>query len=125
MGEKNIKQRMIFMCDLPKGEGSEFSGVHPVLISSADIRNENSPNVNIFPITHSIKKYQPTHVSIFQKDYDFLKYKVCTIMCESGRDVSRSRIQRYLGMISEDDFKRVLECKEYIYIEKEKKTFDT
>lgn len=123
MGEKIIRQRMIFMCDLPIGEGSEFSGVHPVLIGSVDLRNNNSPNIYIFPITHSLKKYQPTHVSLFKNDYDFFKYKVNTILCESGREVSRSRIQRYLGTISEDDFNRVLKQKEYTFIEK--KTFDT
>ena len=97
MGEKIIRQRMIFMCDLPIGEGSEFSGVHPVLIGSGDLRNNNSPNIYIFPITHSLKKYQPTHVSLLRDNYDFFKYKVNTILCESGREVSRSRIQRYLG----------------------------
>ena len=101
MGEKIIRQRMIFMCDLPIGEGSEFSGVHPVLIGSVDLRNNNSPNIYIFPITHSLKKYQPTHVSLLRDNYDFFKYKVNTILCESGREVSRSRIQRYLGTISE------------------------
>ena len=118
MAKKEIKQRMIFMCDLPIGDGSEFSGLHPVLIGSVDLRNKNSPNVYIFPITHAIKKYQPTHVRICKADYDFLKYESSTILCESGREISRSRIQRFIGEISEDDFYKVLECKEYIFKEK-------
>ena len=118
MAKKEIRQRMIFMCDLPIGDGSEFSGLHPVLIGSVDLRNKNSPNVYIFPITHAIKKYQPTHVRICKADYDFLKYESSTILCESGREISRSRIQRFIGEISEDDFYKVLECKEYIFKEK-------
>ena len=118
MKEKDVRQRMIFMCDLPIGDGSEFSGLHPVLISSVDLRNKSSPNVYIFPITHSRKKYQPTHVKLFKTEYDFLKYEICTILCESGREISRSRLQRFLGEISELDFEKVLECKEYTFKEK-------
>ena len=115
MKEKEIKQRMIFMCDLPCGEGSEMSGLHPCLVSSVDLRNKNSPNVFIFPITHSRKKYQPTHVKLYKTDYGFLKYEINTILCESGREISRTRLQRYLGEISEEDFERVIECKEYTF----------
>ena len=118
--KKEIKQRMIFMCDLPLGDGSEFSGIHPVLIGSVDLRNEYSPNVYIFPITHSRKKYQPTHVKLLKSDYDFLKYEINTVLCESGREISRSRLQRYVGDIREEDFTKVLECKEYIFREKQK-----
>lgn len=117
MAKKEIKQRMIFMCDLPIGDGSEFSGLHPVLIGSVDLRNKNSPNIYIFPITHAIKKYQPTHVKLYKVDYDFLKYE-STILCESGREISRNRLQRFVGEISKEDFKKVLECKEYIFKEK-------
>lgn len=120
MKEKEIKQRMIYMCDLPIGDGSEFSGIHPCLIASVDLRNKNSPNLYIFPITHSRKKYQPTHVKIYKRDYDFLKYEINTILCESGREISRSRLQRFVGEINEGDFLKVIECKEYIFKEKEK-----
>ena len=117
MAKKEIKQRMIFMCDLPIGDGSEFSGLHPVLIGSVDLRNKNSPNIYIFPITHAIKKYQPTHVKLYKVDYDFLKYESSTILCES--EISRSRLQRFIGEIKDKGnkvmeyifkFKSVINC---------------
>ena len=108
------------MCDLPIGVYSEFSGVHPCLIASVDIRNENSPNVYVFPITHAIRKWQPTHYKLLKEIYPFFKYSVNTVLCESGREISRSRLQRLVGEIKECDFIKVMECKEYIFKEKEK-----
>lgn len=112
-----IEQKMIYICDLPIGVGSEFGGIHPVLISSVNLRNDTSPNVYIFPITHSKKKIQPTHIKILKKDYDFLKYDECTILCESGREISKKRLGKLLGEISEEDFDKVLKCKEYVFKE--------
>lgn len=116
--DKEITQRAIYMCDLPIGKCSEFSGLHPVLIASVDVRNESSPNIYIFPITHSRKKNQPTHVKIYKKNYDFLRYETSTILCESGREISRTRLQRFIGELTEEDFDKVLECKEYVFKER-------
>lgn len=117
MSKKEIKQRMIFMCDFPIGYHSEFSGMHPCLIASVDLRNDNSPNLFIFPITHAKRKWQPTHYKIYKSEYPFLKYSENTILCESGREISKGRIQGYLGKISEYDFEQILNNNNYIFIE--------
>lgn len=117
MEKKEIKQRMICMCDFPIGIGCEFSGLHPCLIASVDVRNEKSPNVYVFPITHAIRKWQPTHFLLFKKNYPFLKHIQNTIICESGREISKIRIQRILGMVSEEDFEKILNIKKYVFEE--------
>lgn len=118
MGRKVVKQRMVFMCDLPIGDGSEFSGVHPCLVASIDLRNNCSPNVYVFPITHSNLKYQPTHYTLTQDKYDFFNFEENTVICEEGRSISRSRLQRYMGEISDDDFSKILKHKDFVFYEK-------
>lgn len=118
MKEKNIKQRMIFMCDLPIGDGSEFSGLHPCLVASVDIRNGYSPNLYVFPITHAIRKWQPTHYKLYKNKYDFFSYDENTVMCEEGKSISRNRFQRQVGIIDEQDFNNILKCKDYVFYEK-------
>ena len=117
MKEKEIKQRMIFMCDLPIGKYSEFSGLHPCVIASVDIRNDSSPNLYVFPITHAQRKWQPTHYKLLKVNYPFFKYASNTVLCESGREVSRSRLQSYVGEITEEDFFGILKVNEYVYKE--------
>ena len=118
MKEKDIKQRMIFMCDLPIGDGSEFSGVHPCLVASVDIRNGYSPNLYVFPITHSDKKWQPTHYKLYKDKYPFFSYDENIVTCEEGKSISRSRFQRKVGEIDESDFANILKCKDYVFYER-------
>lgn len=117
MARKEVRQRMIYMCDLPIGTGSEFSGIHPCLIASIDIRNDSSPNVYIFPITHATRKWQPTHFILLKDDYEFFKHINNTVLCESGREISRSRLQGYMGEISIKDFEEILKLKDYVFKE--------
>ena len=60
---REIKQGDIYMCDLSDGAiDSEQRNCRPILIASLDLRNSTSPNIFIFPISHSsTKKFQPTH----------------------------------------------------------------
>jgi len=118
MKEKEIKQRMIFMCDLPIGKYSEFSGLHPCVIASVDLRNNYSPNIYIFPITHATKKWQPTHHILKKETYDFFTYDINTVICEEGRSISRNRIQGYVGDIEQEDFNKILKCKDFIFYSK-------
>lgn len=118
MKEKEIKQRMIFMCDLPIGKYSEFSGIHPCVIASVDLRNTYSPNIYIFPITHATRKWQPTHHKLLKEKYDFFTYDENTIICEEGRSISKNRIQGYVGEIDNADFNKILKCKDFIFYSK-------
>lgn len=117
--QRRIKQREIYMCDLTKDSiDSEQSGCHPVLIAACDIRNNSSNNVVVFPLTHAIKKSQPTHYILYSSEYDFLSYDESIVECEEIRSVSKGRLQRYLGQISKEDFEKILECEKFIFIQK-------
>ena len=106
------------MCKLPEGEDSEQSGVRPCLCISANSRNESSPNIFIFPITHASKKKQPCHYKLYQEDYPFFTYEENVVLCEEGRSISKNRFDRKLGEILAKDIIGILRCKEYVFVEK-------
>lgn len=118
--KREIKQGDIFMVDLSFGSiDHEQRGLRPCVVMSTDIRNENSSNIFIFPITHSTnKKYQPCHYKLYKEDYPFFTYRENTVLCEEGRSISKSRLERKLGSIMDKDLYKILEVKEYIFIEK-------
>ena len=108
------------MCNLSRNNvGHEQSGVRPVLVVSADIRNENSNNVFVFPITHARKKFQPCHYILSNKDYPFFNFERQIVLCEEGRSISKERLERFLGAITQKDISYILECKEYVFVETE------
>lgn len=115
-----VRQGSIWMADLTKGTiESEQGRVRPVLVISANIRNDNSPNVFIFPLTHSKKRSQPCHFVLFKSDYPFLTYEQNIVLCEEGRSISKSRLERKLGEIMSVDIENILQIKEYVFVEKE------
>lgn len=114
----DISQGNIYMCDLTINSiENEQSGLHPVLVVSANIRNQYSKNVFIFPITHANKKFQPTHYKLYKETYPFFLYNKNTVQCEEGRSISKKRIGRYIGRINEDDLLEILKRKEFIFVE--------
>ena len=116
MKKKAIKQGEVWMCNLPKGEDSEQMGVRPCLIISADARNETSSNVFVFPITHARKKEQPCHYILHKENYTFFTYAENTVICEEGRSISKSRLERRLGLIFAKDIIEILKCKEFVFL---------
>jgi mRNA-degrading endonuclease toxin of MazEF toxin-antitoxin module len=52
-----------------------------------------------------------------QTDYPFLDYAVNTVLCENIRSISKSRLTKRLGIISQEDLLKVLKAKEYAFIE--------
>ena len=111
--KKEVKQGEVWMCNLPKGEDSEQQNVRPCIIISANIRNESSPNVFVFPITHAKKKMQPCHYVLYKENYPFFTYKENTVLCEEGRSISKNRLERQLGIIVSKDIIEILKCKEF------------
>ena len=120
MVKRKILQREIYMCDLTSGAiDHEQSGVHPVLIASCNIRNDTSGNVFVFPLTHSDKKIQPTHYILYQVEYPFLTYEKSIVLCEEGRSISKRRLKRLMGQISQQDFDEIIYFKEFVFKEME------
>ena len=119
MDKKKIRQGDVYMCDLSIDSiDHEQCNARPILVASVDIRNDTSENVFIFPITHARKKYQPCHYPLYQKSYPFFNFKKQIVLCEEGRSVSKNRLERFLGRISYEDIKGVLDSKEYVFVEK-------
>ena len=116
--KKEVKQGDVWMVDLPKGEDSEQQNVRPCLVMSVNIRNESSPNVFVFPITHAKKKKQPCHYVLYKENYPFFTYKENTVLCEEGRSISKNRLERMLGKIFYKDIIEILKCKEFVFVEK-------
>ena len=119
MNKDNIKQGEVWMCNLSKDTiEHEQKGVRPCLVISVDVRNSNSSNVFIFPITHAKKKEQPCHYKLYKQNYPFFHYKENIVLCEEGRSISKNRLQRKIGIIFSEDINNILKCKEYVFIEK-------
>lgn len=117
--KKEITQGEIYMVNLSKDSiDHEQNGARPCLVISANIRNKKSSNIFIFPITHADKKSQPCHYKLYKKDYDFFNYDEQIVLCEEGRSISKKRLERLLGNISQEDLENILLCKEYVFIEK-------
>lgn len=127
MGRKRIvRQGDVFMCDLSVDAiDNEQNGIRPVLVISVDARNETSHNVFIFPITHAQKKVQPCHHVLLNSDYPFFTYPRQVVLCEEGRSVSKKRLERFLGRITEEDIGSILKCKEYVFVDKDKNAIET
>lgn len=117
MQRQQIKQGDIYFVTLD-GIESEQQNSRPCVVVSADVRNEKSNNVFIFPITHAKKKAQPCHYVLRKEDYDFFTYKENLVLCEEGRSISKSRLQRKLGNISVSDVEEILKVKEFVFVEK-------
>lgn len=117
MNRRVILQGEVYICDLNDGKNCEQTGCRPCLIIQVDVLNRTSKNVIIVPITSRRKKSLPTHVELLRSDYPFLDYAVNTVLCENIRSVSKSRLSKRLGIISQEDLLKVLKAKEYAFIE--------
>lgn len=109
---KEIKQREIYMCNL-SGIDTEYQGIHPCLVLSVDIANQNNTKVIIVPITHQDKKRQPTHYYLYKSKYNYLLYEKNTVLCEEIQKVSNRRLQNKLGQISWNDLYYILDRLKY------------
>lgn len=121
MDKRKVRQGEVYMCNLSVDSiDHEQGSIRPILVASVDIRNDTSANVFVFPITHARKKYQPCHYPLYQSSYPFFNFKKQIVLCEEGRSVSKSRLERFLGKISDEDLQGVLDSKEYVFIENRK-----
>lgn len=113
-----IKQGQIWFASLGDTMDSEQHKSRPVLIISADVRNNTSPNVFVFPLSSKKKRHQPCHYALHKEHYPFLTYEDNLVICEEGRSISKNRLERCLGEISQVDILNILQIKEYVFVEK-------
>ena len=99
MVNQEIKRGDIFYADLNPVQGSEQSGVRPVLIVQNALGNQHSPTVVIVPLTSSKKAFLPTHVRIARTGSLVAD---STALCEHVRTIDRRRLDGYIGRINEN-----------------------
>ena len=118
---RTIVQRGIYLATLGENIGGEmntnpdYNEERPVLVISNNIVNTNNSNVIIVPLTSTIKtverngKIVPrvrSHYILSKLKYQFLSND-STIKTEQIRTVSKVRLSKMMGMIDEEDYKRV------------------
>lgn len=116
--KRNIKQGEIYMVNLGENNvGSEEKGVRPCVIISAEMLNKNRNNVIVIPITSSTtKKDMINHYELQKENYDFFARKKNTVLCECIRDISKKRIERLLGELTQDDLSSIVKILRYNFI---------
>lgn len=107
MIEREISQGEIYMVNLD-GIGNEERGFRPCICLSCNTLTKNRKNVIIAPITSKEKKSGINHYSLFKEDYPFFCYNKNTILLECIRDVSKSRLKRFMGEVTKSDLDRIL-----------------
>lgn len=86
------------MVDLNDAIGSEQGGVRPAVIVQNEMGNEHSPTTIICPLTSKNKKMLPTHTVLTPVDCGITKDSV--VLCEQVRAISKERLKKRLGMVS-------------------------
>ena len=62
---QEIKRGDVWLVDLGKPDGtSKQSGIRPVIITSNDKANMNSPVIHVVPLTTRVKNKLPTHLEV-------------------------------------------------------------
>lgn len=84
--------------------GSEQKSDRPAVIISNDVGNKHSPVLEIVYLTGMRKNSLPTHVAI-----NSAKIR-STALCEQVFTISKSRIDKYVGHVSEEEQKEIDEA---------------
>lgn len=102
----------IWLANLSPTIGNEQKGLRPVLVISENQFNSSKLNLCvIIPLTTKGKNY-PSHIKI-EPVISNLK-QTSYIMCEAIRSVSKTRLIKKMGIISEDTLNNVREILNFI-----------
>ena len=89
--------------DIGQTVGSEQSGSRPAIVIQNDIGNEYSPTTIVAFITTRQKKLLPTHVRLHTNTL----FYPSTALLEQVRTISKDRLERYIGTLSDKDMKKI------------------
>lgn len=108
MDNPPIRLGDIFLVDWTPGRGSEQTGERPAVIvqTNAFNSNDNYPNTVIVTVSKTGRAI-PTHVQVPQSDENGLWEPVSYIKCEQLMTISKARLGRQLGRITEDQVAQV------------------
>ena len=98
----------VLLIDLgQEGKGSEQKGKRPCVVISNNRGNGFSPVLTVLSVTSPQKAVIPTHVEIEKSKENGLTYDKSLVLAEQVRTVSKERIIRKLGSLSEEDMNKV------------------
>lgn len=104
----------IYYVDLGEPDGTSIqAGIRPCLLTSSDINNKHSPNLNIISLTSSSNKTSrgkgrlPIHIYITAEESGLPKDSIC--LCEQQRTVPKTALRGYITTLSDETMARVSE----------------
>lgn len=101
-----MNQKDLYLARLEPTEGSEQSGTRPVVIISGNTMNQHSNLVIICPLTSKLKHYagcvklKKNSLNKLETDSEIITFQI--------RTISKNRLQKKLGQISNSDFSNLL-----------------
>ena len=96
----------IYYADMEPHIGSEQGGTRPVVVLQNDVGNRHAPTLIVATVTSRTekKKYQPTHVLIA---HNTAFEKPSVVQLEQNFTIDKSRIQRFLGRITQNEMQEI------------------
>ena len=90
----------VFMVDLDPVVGSEVGKKRPAVVLQNDLANQSSPTVTVVPISSKTRRVFPFQVRLNAGDGGLPRESKA--LCEQIRTVSRERLSRRVGHLSEE-----------------------
>ena len=103
-----MKRGQVYYADLRPVVGCERGGIRPCVIIQNDAGNQYSSTVIVAAMTTKDKKELPTHISVSAEDYCLDSNT--TILLEQLRTIDKSRLQSFVGRLSDGTMRRVDEA---------------
>lgn len=102
-----IHRGAVFYVDLGQADGTSIqAGVRPCILTSSNINNFFSPNVNIVCLTSSRTKSKlPVHIFLSAEESGLPKDSIC--LCEQQQTVPKTALRQYVTTLSDDLMERV------------------
>lgn len=100
--DKKVYRQCVYLANLD-GIGSEQQGLKIVICVSNNAHNLNAPTFTCVPLTSKTKNELPVHYKLDTSKYNFLWKEDTTVLCESLCVIDKSRVQRFIGRIDDDD----------------------
>lgn len=97
----NIQRGEIYLVDLSQNIGSEQGGIRPAIVVQNNQGNQFAPTTIVCPLTSKDKTTKATHVTLQPEDCGVLLES--TVLCEQVRVISKERIRKKLGFITNQD----------------------
>ncbi|MDM0633334.1 type II toxin-antitoxin system PemK/MazF family toxin [Clostridium perfringens] len=93
----------IFYADLPNQNGSEQSGVRPVVIIQNNLGNKYGRTLIVAPITSRDKKDLPVHSEIYNNNLE----RDSTILLEQVTTIDKNKVKEFVGHLTRNELKKL------------------